>query len=128
MFYDNFGVFYIVHPLNIFYFSFPLTGPNAPDSLVFPRVAKDSLRAIWSESDGNREGYVLCYHPQGTVQSPISSGLLREVSLTGLSTETEYTVSVYAVVGTGENMVTSEMLTRVQETCKLGNKVDQVVE
>ncbi|XP_072045801.1 tyrosine-protein phosphatase 10D-like, partial [Amphiura filiformis] len=92
------------------------TRPNAPSNLDFVKIAKDLLRARWDEVDGNHAGYQVCYSPLGAISSPINTGLVREVSLNGLSTETEYTVTVVSYVGNEPNLVFSEPFTRVQET------------
>ncbi len=94
-----------------------ITEPNRPTNLDFIRIAKDLLRVRWEEVDGNHAGYRVCYDPLGEVPSPIDNGLQREISLNGLRTGTEYTVTVMSYVGNG-NLVLSDPYTRLQETCK----------
>nr|4LPT_A Chain A, TENCON variant P54CR4-31 [synthetic construct]4LPT_B Chain B, TENCON variant P54CR4-31 [synthetic construct]4LPT_C Chain C, TENCON variant P54CR4-31 [synthetic construct]4LPT_D Chain D, TENCON variant P54CR4-31 [synthetic construct]4LPT_E Chain E, TENCON variant P54CR4-31 [synthetic construct]4LPT_F Chain F, TENCON variant P54CR4-31 [synthetic construct] len=74
----------------------------APKNLVVSEVTEDSLRLSWTAPDAAFDSFLIQYQESEKVGEAINltvPGSERSYDLTGLKPGTEYTVSIYGVLG-----------------------------
>ncbi|XP_072046563.1 uncharacterized protein [Amphiura filiformis] len=95
------------------------TRPNAPSNLQCSSILSTSLRFTWSAPSGSFDNYLITYAPSnGSPASPISvqPSDPRDIELTNLLPNTNYTISIVTVVGQGAASVLSDPLERSCQT------------
>ncbi|XP_077999957.1 uncharacterized protein LOC144452687 [Glandiceps talaboti] len=101
------------------------TRPNNLGPINQESADKTEISISWAGSNGNIDGYEICYYPADGVSSPFTVDST-SATLTGLVTDQDYVISVAAYVGSGSERVYSDKSTATLAT-SLGNPGDIVI-